>query len=64
VLRWSENWVPDVKEASVLYHAFELKELASTLNLISFVNEQQTGLADDWKTSLAAANYGEMYGNL
>lgn len=63
VLHWSELWVPQVKEAGVLYHAFELKDLASTLRIIQFSNEQQEKLAENWKTSLAAANYGERYSN-
>lgn len=61
VLEWSELWVPQVKEAGVLYHAFELKELASALRLIQFSNAQQDKLTDDWKSSLAAANYTGMY---
>lgn len=64
VAGWSEIWVPDTKEAAILYHAFELKELASYLRLIEFNNGQQEQLAQDWKASLAAANYGEMYGKL
>jgi hypothetical protein len=64
VIQWSDSWVPESREPAILYHAFELKELASALVLIDFVNTQQAKLADDWKTSMTAAQYGEMYGNL
>lgn len=64
VIDWADVWVPDVKEASVLYHAYELKQLAATLKLIHFSNNQQERLANDWKNSLAAANYTDMYDSL
>lgn len=64
VSSWAETWVPEVNEAAVLYHAFELKELTSFLKLIEFNNRQQECLAQDWKSSIAAAHYGEMYGKI
>jgi hypothetical protein len=64
IISWASMWVPQVKEASVLYHAFELKELATDLETIGYANQLQERLGVEWKSSMAAANYGEMYGKL
>ncbi len=63
-ISWAATWVPTVKEASVLYHAFELKELATDLETIRYANQLQERLGAEWKSSLTAANYTGMYDNL
>lgn len=63
VQTWCESWVPTVKEATVLYHAFDLKELSTMLDLIKFNNIQQEDLAKHWRAAIEAAHYGEKYSN-
>ena len=64
IISWASTWVPQVKEASVLYHAFELKELATDLETLEYDNALQEKLGAEWKSSMAAANFTQMYDNL
>jgi len=63
LLAWAETWVPETKNATLLYHAFEMKELASDIRLIEFTNEQQEQLSNDWITSIEAAKFSSQYGS-